>query len=663
MSINLQAMLTLNSRNFTSGMNAANRSMKSMRSSVGSLAAQLGVVTTVAGAVGVAVSTVNKSIDFESQLSKVGAIAGASANELEKLKASAMQLGADTTKGASEVAMSMSELAAKGFDANKIIGAMPGIIKAAEASGTELATTSDVITSALNAFNMKAEASTHIADVMAMAANQTAAGVEDMGFAFKYAAPVANALGINLEELAASTGLMVDKGLAGEQAGTALRMGLMRLSDAPKEASKAMDAMGFSAIDSAGKFKSISTITDELRKKTKDMSEAQKVQTMSTIFGTEAATGWLGLIDSAPGKIKGMTDALVNSNGVADETAQKMLDNSKGAIELLKGSVETLQIKLGDALLPTIKEASTEFAGWLDNLKPETIQGWAEKIQNGAESALALAIAVKDNWPAVRESIVGITAAVVTYKGAMAGLMIIGSINQLMTLWKAGTLAQTFAQYGLNTALTANPIGVVVMAIAALVAGGILLYRNWDTVKKKTLELWNKLGVLKGAVIAMLGPFGQIVAAGVLIYKNFDTIKAKAGEMVNSVVTQINRMIDVLNKIPGVNIPIVPKVDWSGVQTSGPTQYGATAPGGYREISAAGGLSNIRRDGTLIRAHRGERVLNKFENEQYSSGKSGGNTYHFGDINIQGSGSSKQDAKRLLKYIADEIEMAGGAGA
>lgn len=243
-----------------------------LRSISGQLTALVGTV----GIVATAMDSLNTAMDFEAQMSKVGAIADATGDDLNRLKDTAVQLGAETTKSASEVAQSMQELAAKGFDTNKIIGAMPGIIKAAEASGEDLALTSDVVTSALNAFNMEAEQASHIADVMAMAANETAAGINDMGYAFKYAAPVANSLGISMEELASATGLMVDKGLEGSQAGTALRMGLTRLADAPKEASEAMNAMGFSAVDSANKFKSIAQITDELRKKMDGMTQAQK---------------------------------------------------------------------------------------------------------------------------------------------------------------------------------------------------------------------------------------------------------------------------------------------------------------------------------------------------------------------------------------------------
>ena len=177
MAFDLTAVLRLNSAQFTHGMNAARRSMGGMRSSIGEVAKHLGILTGVAGAVGVAFSSINTGMEFEAQMSKVGAIADASSKDLDRLKESAMSLGASTPKSASEVAKAMEELAAKGFDTNKILGAMPGIIAASTASGEDLAMTSDVVTSALNAFGLKALLASHVADVMAMLANKTAVGV------------------------------------------------------------------------------------------------------------------------------------------------------------------------------------------------------------------------------------------------------------------------------------------------------------------------------------------------------------------------------------------------------------------------------------------------------------------------------------------------------
>lgn len=164
----------------------------------------------------------DSAIDFDTQMRKVGAISGSTDEELQSLRESALELGASTSLSSSEVAEAMTEMAAKGSDANQIIADMPGIISAAEASGEDLSLVADTVSNAMNAFGDSAGDATHVADVLAQSANQSAAGVSDLQYAFKYAAPLASSLGISMEELAAATGVMTDAGLEGSQAGTTL---------------------------------------------------------------------------------------------------------------------------------------------------------------------------------------------------------------------------------------------------------------------------------------------------------------------------------------------------------------------------------------------------------------------------------------------------------
>lgn len=329
---------------FSSGMNTAKT------------AAGVGAVSAAFAATATAVSSLNTAADFEAQMAKVGAKTEATKAEMEALNKEALRLGSSSSLSASQVAVAMDELGAKGFDANKIIAAMPGLIAATEASGEDLALVSNVVTSAINAYGMEAKEAGRVADIMAMSANKTAAGVGDLGYSFKYAAPVANTLGIKLEELAASTGILVDKGLAGEQAGTALRMSLIRLSDPPKEARKALADLNMTAIDSKGKFKSLAEIAADWEKSTAKLSDTQKVQYASTIFGTEASTAMLSLFSAGPSKINEMTKALENSSGAAAKTAAVMKDNFAGSKEQMFGALESAQIAFATPSLDVLKD-------------------------------------------------------------------------------------------------------------------------------------------------------------------------------------------------------------------------------------------------------------------------------------------------------------------
>ncbi|XYY59566.1 phage tail tape measure protein [Bacillus velezensis] len=172
----------------TQGLSQSTQSLTDFGSRMASMgttvAAGFGVIsaTTVGGLAG----AVKASADFDTSMRKAGAIAGASESQFNDMRDAALELGATTSKSASEVAEAMTELAAKGFDANAVISAMPGIIKATEASGEDLALTSDTVTSALNAFGMEASDATKVADILTVTANKSVAGMSDMSYALKY---------------------------------------------------------------------------------------------------------------------------------------------------------------------------------------------------------------------------------------------------------------------------------------------------------------------------------------------------------------------------------------------------------------------------------------------------------------------------------------------
>jgi TP901 family phage tail tape measure protein len=296
----------------------------------------------------------NKAMEFEAQLDRVGAIADATDSELESLRASALELGASTSKSASEIAKGQEELAAMGFTATEIIGAMPGVISAAEASGSDMAQTAEVMASTLNIFGMEASKATDVADVLAKTANISAANLTDMQYALKYAGPPAAALGIGLEELSASIGIMTNAGMQGEQAGTTLRSGLLSLLEPSKENAELMETMGIQITDAKGNFVGMSQLIENMSSSMAGMTDTQKAANLSSLVGKEAVSGMLSLMAAGPAEIDKMTAALQNSGGASAEAAAKMKDNLKGALDELSGSFETAQISIGDALAPAL---------------------------------------------------------------------------------------------------------------------------------------------------------------------------------------------------------------------------------------------------------------------------------------------------------------------
>lgn len=402
-----------------------------------------------AAGLGAAVKT---AADFDTAMRKAGAIAGANKAQFNDMRQAALDLGARTSKSATEVANAMTDMAAKGFSANQVIAAMPGVISAAEASGEDLALTSDTVASALNGFGLKASDATHVADVLAMAANKTAAGVEDMQYAFKYSAPVARQLGISLEELASATGIMSNAGIKGEQAGTTLRGGLTQLLNPSEKTSKLMEKMGVKVTDANGKFVGLSGVIKNLNSSMRGMTDAQKVATLSQIVGTEAASGFLTLMQAGPAKIDGMTASLKNSAGASAETAAQMKAGIGGTFQNLQGAIETFAITIGTALIPAIQAVAT----WLTNLT-----NWFNGL------------------PASVQTTIAVVAALAAVFALVAGpiMIIVGQIPALLTL--LGLLA---AAIGTTTGVLLSTVAIITGVIAAIVAIGVALVVAYNKV-------------------------------------------------------------------------------------------------------------------------------------------------------------------------------------
>lgn len=429
----------------------------------------IGVTTPVVAGLGAAVKT---SADFEQQMSKVGAVAQSSGKELGQMKSEAVDLGAKTSKSASEVASGMNELAQLGFTAKQVMSAMPGVISAAEASGADMATTAQVMASSINSFNLKAENSGHVADVLATAANDSAADINYMGDALKYAGTPAHSLGISLEDTSAAIEVMSNAGLEGSQAGTALRASFIRLSNPTKKSQKAMDELGVSLTNSKGKFVGMPKLIEQFRDGMKGMTKEQKLANVAQIVGTEAASGFLALIDAGPNKINKYSKSLQNSDGASAKAAKRMRDNLKGALEQLGGAFESLGIKIGEDLTPMIRGAAGVVQHFVEGFSK--MPGWVRK------SAIAMGV------------FAGAIGPVLVATG-----LVIGAI---------GKAAQGYAM--LNRRMAINTAEAAANAKANRVAAGSLA-----TTGTATKGSEGKLGKFGNVLNLITGRFGKLGSA------------------------------------------------------------------------------------------------------------------------------------------------------
>lgn len=328
---------------------------------------------------GVSAAAIKVGSDFEAQMSRVEAISGATGEEFEQLRKQAIDLGADTAFSASQAAEGMENLAAAGFTTNEIMEAMPGMLDLAAASGEDLANSADIAASTLRGFGLEASEAGYVADVLAENANRTNSSVAETGEAMKYVAPLARAAGISLEETAAAIGIMANAGIQGSQAGTTLRGALSRLSKPTADMQEAMDELGVSFYDSEGKMLSLTDQVGMLKAAMEGMTDEQKNNYLVTLYGQEALSGMLALINEGPESLSGLTSAYEACDGAAQAAAVTMQDNLKGAVEQLSGSAETLGIVFYDSVAENLKNAA--------QIATESINNITEAVNNGGLNA------------------------------------------------------------------------------------------------------------------------------------------------------------------------------------------------------------------------------------------------------------------------------------
>lgn len=430
----------------------------------GTGAAMTKYITTPLIGVGVAAAKVGG--DFEEQMSRVKAISGATGDTFEQMKQQAIDLGAKTAFSAKESAAGMENLASAGFSAQEIMKAMPGLLDLAAVSGGDVALASENTATALRGFGLEASEAGHVADVFARAAADTNAEVGDMGEALKYVAPVANSMGISLEETAAAIGIMSDAGIKGSQAGTTLRGALSRLARPTKAMQDTMDNLGVSFYDADGKMKPLKTQVELLKKAFEGLTPEQQQNALVTLYGQESLSGMMALIDKGPDSLGKLTKSLKDSDGAADDMARTMQDNMNSSIEQMFGAFESAAIVIQKILAPSIKKVA------------DAISGLVEKFVSAPESTQKLVVAI------------GAIVAAIGPLIFMIGSVIIW-INRVKVAFK--TLSESSKLFsGLSKAmgLLTNPVFLVIAAVALLVVGFIYLWNTSEDFRNFWIGLW-----------------------------------------------------------------------------------------------------------------------------------------------------------------------------
>ena len=416
------------------GFAAVERTAKKVFDAV-AIAAKAAALAT--GAV-VAAST-KVGMDFEKQMSTVQAISTASTQDMQLLSDKAKEMGINTVFSATEAGKAMEYMAMAGWKTQDMLSGVEGIMNLAAASGEELGSVSDIVTDALTAFKLSAEDSTHFADVLAAASSNANTNVGMMGETFKYAAPVAGALGYSIEDTATAIGLMANTGIKASQAGTALRKIMTQTAQGVEISSKAMGDITIATADADGNMRSFKSIMDDMREAFAGMSEQEAAWNAEQIAGKTAMSGLLAIVQASEGDYQKLYSAIENANGAAERMADTRLNNLAGDITLDCSAFEGAGIKIYEDLKPVMREATQGFteivqqttqwfksSGVIKDISNAIVTGLptarrvlletGEAVLNFAKPLLDLGSWCLANPTAISSVLIGIGSAMMTYK-------------------------------------------------------------------------------------------------------------------------------------------------------------------------------------------------------------------------------------------------------
>ena len=530
-------------------------------------------------------AAIKTTADFDAEMSKVQAISGATASDMETLTAKAREMGETTKFSATESGQAFEYMAMAGWKTEDMLGGIEGIMNLAAASGEELGTTSDIVTDALTALGMQANEAGHFADILAAASSNANTNVSMMGESFKYAAAPAGTLGYTAEDVAIALGLMANSGIKADMAGTSLRNMFNRMAKPTKESAEAMERLGLTLYDDEGKMYSFRQIMDQMRESFKNINvsvedydaaldqldalladgsltqkqyedeleelnlrtfgaeEAEKARAAAMLGGTRAMSGLLAIANATTEDYEKLTQAVDGSsqafakledgsvvplnealasgqeiieqyNGQAEAMAATMQDNLNGQMTILKSQLQELAISMGNLLMPMIRDIVgkiQDLVNWLNSLDDEQ--------KKHIMQVAAIVAAVGPVLLIIGKVIIGI-GSLISAVGSIASA--IGALIPILM----------------------GPVGIIALIVAAIVALGIIIYKNWDDIKAWAQGVWEAIKEMVAQVVA------KIVELKNNIVNKFNEIKTNISNKVNEIKTNIvNKFNEIKNSI------------------------------------------------------------------------------------------------------------------
>lgn len=467
--------------------------------------------------VGIGLASAKIGMDFEASMSKVQAMSGATGEQMERLEKAAREAGATTSKSAKDGADALSYMALAGWDVNQSIEGLMPVLRLSEAGNIDLARASSLVTDSMSAMGIEINDLDKYLDTVAQTARSSNTDIDQMAEAYLSVGGTLRGLKVPLDESALALGMLANAGIKGGEAGTSLNAIMLNLTAPTGRAKKALEELGYSAFDSQGNFKGLETVLFDLKDEFADMDEEQRNMYLSMIGGKEHVKGLNALLNGLDDSYDGLKESIANADGALNEIAETMMDNNKGSITNLMSALEELALKIYDVLSPSIAALIEKVQGvvdWLNNLSPE--------MQETAVKVAILAAAIGPVILVIGKLISGIGS-------------VIGMFSSLMPVL---------------TALT-GPIGLVVVAIAGLIAIFVNLWKTNEEFRDNVKALWEEI---KNYFAVVLDGIKAIIEGFINIAKE---IWDKYGEDIKKIIdvawthieTVVNTTIKVIQNI------------------------------------------------------------------------------------------------------------------
>lgn len=519
---------------------------------------------------GAGAAAVKVGADFEAAMSEVQAISGATGDELAALEEKAKEMGATTKFSATESAEALKYMSMAGWNTQQMLDGLEGVMNLAAASGEDLATVSDIVTDAMTAFGMKASESSKFADLLAKTSSSANTNVSMLGESFKYVAPIFGSLGYSAEDAALALGLMANAGIKSSQAGTTLRGAITRLAKPTDDAAALLEQLNIKITDAEGNMLPFSNVMDQLRDSFSGLTAEQQAQYAATIFGQEAMSGMLAIINASEQDYQKLAQAVSNYDGAAKKMADTMQNNLQGQLTILKSQLEGVAIQISEVLIPIVSKIVDKISEWVS-----WFSGLDESTQKIILAVAGLVAAIGPLLIVVGKISLGISSIITLFGGFTAAS---GAAA-------AAATGATAATGGLGAALTAltGPVGIIIAAIAGLIAIIVALWKNNEEFRENVGIIWEQI---KEIFNTALNAIKELVTTIYNAIKDFwqqnneeirsitDTIWNAIQEIFNTILTIIQGLLDTFIGLFtgnweqfGQGLQTIWQGVWNGIQT------------------------------------------------------------------------------------------------